>query len=611
MSVVRPSSASPASLAADEALDHSTNPSALAEDQAFAGPAPDEALLDEASDATGDAPLAPSLGALRQNAAAVAAAGAKASLLRFITCGSVDDGKSTLIGRLLFDTNSVFDDQMEALQRDSKKFGTTGSDLDFALLVDGLSAEREQGITIDVAYRYFNTKNRAFIIADTPGHEQYTRNMATGASQAELAIILVDARKGILPQTRRHSFITSMVGIKSVIVAVNKMDLVEFDQSVFDEIVKGYEALRPQLGFTEVRYIPLSAKNGDNLAERSSHTPWYKGPTLLETLEVVEPTTFAAGSSHFRLPVQWVNRPNLDFRGFCGTVAGGRIAKGDAVLSLPSRQRSTVKAVYGPNGETHSAEDGEAITLTLADEIDASRGDVLVKVGDPIAAHRILHAEILWMVDRPLIAGGRFVAKLSTAQTPVNVRSLDEAVDIHSYQPRAANALLMNEIGRVTLQFDKPPVATLYSESRELGAFILIDPLTNETVALGIVTALPREGEAPAATATTASRPGLTPGAAPSAAAAPRTRFEAIRAEWLGPALAASPERARGVTIFRAMAAVLVALLALILGLALWKAIILGALDFALRPLLRRLMVPAETEVPVVDPSTVRDGEGI
>ncbi|WP_062236262.1 sulfate adenylyltransferase subunit CysN [Aureimonas sp. N4] len=596
MSIARPSSAE-----ADAALDSATNGAARTEDQTFAGPAPDEAPLD------------PTLGAVKQadlraQAAAVAAAGAKASLLRFITCGSVDDGKSTLIGRLLFDTNSVFDDQMEALQRDSKKFGTTGSDLDFALLVDGLSAEREQGITIDVAYRYFNTKNRAFIIADTPGHEQYTRNMATGASQAELAIILVDARKGILPQTRRHSFITSMVGIKSVIVAVNKMDLVEFDESVFNEIVKGYQALLPHLGFTDVRYIPLSAKNGDNLAERSAHTPWYKGPTLLETLEVVEPQTFAAGSPHFRLPVQWVNRPNLDFRGFCGTVAGGRISQGDAVLSLPSRKRSTVKAVYGPNGQVESAEDGEAITLTLADEIDASRGDVLVKVGDPIAAHRILHAEILWMVDRPLIAGGRFVAKLSTAQTPVNVSSLDEAVDIHSYQPRHANALLMNEIGRVTLQFDKPPVATLYSESRELGAFILIDPLTNETVALGIVTGLPREGEAPAASA---SRPGAASAPAAAAPAAPRTRFEQVKAEWLGPALSADLERARGVTIFRAMAAILIGLIALLLGLALWKAIILGALDFALRPLLRRLMVPAETEVVVVDPSTVRDGEGI
>ncbi|WP_427024827.1 sulfate adenylyltransferase subunit CysN [Aureimonas ureilytica] len=590
MSAARPSSAE-----ADAALDSATNRAALAEDQTFAGPAPDDVPLDTS--------LAPATtDDLRAQAVAVAAAGAKASLLRFITCGSVDDGKSTLIGRLLFDTNSVFDDQMEALQRDSKKFGTTGSDLDFALLVDGLSAEREQGITIDVAYRYFNTKKRAFIIADTPGHEQYTRNMATGASQAELAIILVDARKGILPQTRRHSFITSMVGIKSVIVAVNKMDLVEFSESVFNEIVAGYKALLPHLGFTDIRYIPLSAKNGDNLAERSAHTPWYKGPTLLETLEEVEPQTFAAGSPHFRLPVQWVNRPNLDFRGFCGTAAGGRISQGDAVLSLPSRQRSTVKAVYGPNGQVESAEDGEAITLTLNDEIDASRGDVLVKVGDPIAAHRTLQAEILWMVDRPLIAGGRFVAKLSSAQTPVNVRSLDEAVDIHSYQPRSANALLMNEIGRVTLQFDKPPVATLYSESRELGAFILIDPLTNETVALGIVTGLPRVEDAPGAAARSAQA---------ASPAAPRSQFERVRAEWLGPALAADPARARGVTIFRAAAAVAIGLFALILGLALWKAVLLGALDFALRPLLRRLMVPAETEAAPADPTTVRDGEGI
>ncbi|WP_294645320.1 sulfate adenylyltransferase subunit CysN [uncultured Aureimonas sp.] len=579
--------------AGDEILAASANGRVLAEDETFAGPAPDGAVADAAAgeivDPQADMPLL---------------ASPAESLLRFITCGSVDDGKSTLIGRLLYDTNSVFDDQLDTLKRDSKKFGTTGEDLDFALLVDGLSAEREQGITIDVAYRYFSTGKRAFIIADTPGHEQYTRNMATGASQAELAVILVDARKGILPQTRRHSFITSMVGIKSVIVAINKMDLVDFDEATFRDIVKGYEAIRPSLGFTSVTYIPLSAKNGDNLASRSPAAPWYDGPTLLEALERAEPETLAAGSPLFRLPVQWVNRPNLDFRGFCGTVAGGRVRKGDAVLSLPSRQRSHVKGIFGPNGEVEEAEDGEAITLTLADEIDASRGDVIVRDGDPIAPQTRLEAEILWMVDRPLIAGARVIAKLASAQTPATVRALREAVDIHSYQPRAANALLMNEIGRITLAFDKPLVATTYAESRELGAFILIDQLTNETVALGIVTALPE------AQTTLLGMP------APAAAAkgqpaAPRSAFDRAKAEWLGPSLASDARRARGVTLFRGAAAVMMAVIAVLLGLAVWQALILGVLDFVLRPYLRRLMVPAETEALPVDPTDVRDGAGI
>ncbi|RYE75449.1 MAG: sulfate adenylyltransferase, partial [Hyphomicrobiales bacterium] len=292
------------------------------------------------------------------------------SLLRFITCGSVDDGKSTLIGRLLYDSKAVFDDQLEALKRDSKKFGTTGDDLDFALLVDGLSAEREQGITIDVAYRYFSTSKRAFIIADTPGHEQYTRNMATGASSAELAVILVDARKGILPQTRRHSFITSMLGVKSVIIAVNKMDLVGYDQGVFDAIVAGYKEILPSLGFTDIAYIPLSAKNGDNITARSPNLPWYTGETLLERLETAAPETFEEEGAPFRMPVQWVNRPNLDFRGYCGTIAGGRVSRGDEVVALPNNGTTRIKAIYGPSGEVASAGAGEAVTLTLADEVD-------------------------------------------------------------------------------------------------------------------------------------------------------------------------------------------------------------------------------------------------
>ncbi|WP_062018117.1 sulfate adenylyltransferase subunit CysN [Aureimonas sp. AU4] len=571
----------------DAVLEAASNPVSVAEMDTFAGPAPD-ALADPEG-----------------RAAALARAGAKGSLLRFITCGSVDDGKSTLIGRLLFDTDSVFDDQMDALKRDSKKFGTTGEDLDFALLVDGLSAEREQGITIDVAYRYFSTANRAFIIADTPGHEQYTRNMATGASQAELAVILVDARKGILPQTRRHSFITSMVGIKSVIVAVNKMDLVGFDQTVFDEIVAAYEAIRLELGFTQVTYVPLSAKNGDNLASRSPASPWYQGPTLLEALERAQPEGTGGTSRRFRLPVQWVNRPNLDFRGFCGQIAGGTVKPGDAVLSLPSRRRSTVREVLGPDGAVPEAHVGEAVTLTLNDEIDASRGDVLVHADDPVRAHRLLKAEMLWMVDRPLVSGGRFILRLGSAQTPANVRSLDEAVDIHSYEPRRANALLMNEIGRVTIALDRPVVATPYDESRALGAFILVDQLTNETVALGVVRETPDSGEEASAAPRIAPPPHVED-TLPAA-----TRLETFRRLWLGSALAADPSRARGVTLFRAASAILVGLLVLVMGLHLWQAILVGVLDFALRPLLRRLMVPRETEVPRPDPSDVRDGAGI
>ncbi|KQT65901.1 MULTISPECIES: sulfate adenylyltransferase subunit CysN [unclassified Aureimonas] len=541
--------------------------------------------------------------ALESDAPAVAAAAplavpaAATSLLRFITCGSVDDGKSTLIGRLLYDANAVFDDQLEALKRDSKKFGTTGEDLDFALLVDGLSAEREQGITIDVAYRYFSTPKRAFIIADTPGHEQYTRNMATGASQAELAVILVDARKGILQQTRRHSFITSMVGIKSVIVAINKMDLVDFDQAVFDGIVAGYKEILPQLAFTDVSYIPLSAKNGDNITTRSPHTPWYKGETLLERLETATPSTLLEGDQPFRLPVQWVNRPNLDFRGYCGEIAGGSVRRGDSVTVLPAGRQTRVKAVYGPSGEVESAGAGEAVTLTLTDEVDVSRGDVIVKPGDSVAAEKTVKAEILWMVDRPLIPGARLIAKLGSAQTPASVRTLDHAIDIHTYQPRPADALLMNEIGRVTVAFDRPPVALPYTQNRELGAFILIDQLSNETVALGLV----REttGVVPA------------PGAAGQPASS-ATGLDRARALWFGADTMRRPERKSGVLRFRALASVLTALIAFLLGLGVFAALLLGVVDFLFRPFLRQTVDRTERypDEPA-DPTVVGDGSGI
>ncbi|HEY9056372.1 MAG TPA: sulfate adenylyltransferase subunit CysN, partial [Aurantimonas sp.] len=470
-----------------------------------------------------------------------------ASLLRFITCGSVDDGKSTLIGRLLYETNAVFDDQLEALQRDSKKFGTTGEDLDFALLVDGLSAEREQGITIDVAYRYFSTGHRAFIIADTPGHEQYTRNMATGASQAELAVILVDARKGILPQTRRHSFITSLIGIKSVVIAINKMDLVDFAEDRYEGIKRDYEAILPALGFTDVSFVPVSAKNGDNIAARSRNMPWYRGETLLERLESVTPETFGAGSAPFRMPVQWVNRPDLDFRGFAGAIASGSVAAGDPVVVLPGRRQTRVKAVWDPDGEVLSASAGEAVTLTLTDEVDVSRGDVLARPDDMLAAVKSVTAEILWMVDRPLVPGGRLVAKLGTASTPASVRGLDAAVDIHSFAPKPANVLLMNEIGRVTLAFDRPIVAASYEESREFGAFILIDPLTNETMALGVVRTV-KDDKQPS-----------------QSSAKPGSTLNELKALWLGEA--ADPDRRASILRYRMAAAVLFGFVGFLFGL--------------------------------------------
>ncbi|NDV87420.1 sulfate adenylyltransferase subunit CysN [Aurantimonas aggregata] len=558
----------------DASLAPVANPAIIAEDERFAGPAPDEDLSDDPL----AGPLAPA-----------------ASLLRFITCGSVDDGKSTLIGRLLYETNAVFDDQLETLKRDSKKFGTTGTDLDFALLVDGLSAEREQGITIDVAYRYFSTGNRAFIIADTPGHEQYTRNMATGASQAELAVILVDARKGILPQTRRHSFITSLVGIKSVVVAINKMDLVDFSEDRFEAIKRDYEEILPSFGFTDIAFIPVSAKNGDNIAVPSPNMTWYRGRTLLAHLETVEPPTFAPSDAAFRLPVQWVNRPHLDFRGFAGTIVGGEVKPGDAVMVMPGGRESRVKEIHGPDGVVETAGTGEAVTLTLADEVDVSRGDVIVSAADTVAVAQKLQAEILWMAERPLIAGGRFVARLGAATTPAIVRGLDAAIDIHSFEARPASALIMNEIGRVTIAFDRPPVATTYEANRELGSFILIDQLTNETVALGVVTAIETSETRPAATA------------------APQGALARLQALWLGQAATAGPAHRRRVLRYRVAASLLVGFLAFLFGIGLLPAIGLAALDLALRPFVAAAFgadrIPAEGAR--ADPSTVGDGAGI
>lgn len=411
------------------------------------------------------------------------------SLLRFITCGSVDDGKSTLIGRVLFEAGAVFDDQLTALDSDSRKFGTQGAQPDFALLVDGLSAEREQGITIDVAYRYFATEKRSFIVADTPGHEQYTRNMATGASTADLAIILIDARKGLLPQTRRHSFIVSLVGVRHVVVAVNKMDLVGYDEEVFERIAADYREAVRSLGFASVQFIPVSARDGENVMRPSRAMPWYDGPALLPFLETAAVAQEPRGEDGFALPVQWVNRPDLDFRGYAGTPVRGRIRVGEAVTILPSGRMSSVARVIGAGGDTSNATAGQAVTLTLADEIDISRGDLIVATETPLPVRRELKARLLWTGERAMLEGGQFALKLGTQAVNATVETLHHSIDIEGFRPVPAQSLRMNGIGLATLRFDRPLVALPYDDSRELGGFILVDRISNETVAFGFVAA--------------------------------------------------------------------------------------------------------------------------
>jgi bifunctional enzyme CysN/CysC len=405
-------------------------------------------------------------------------------LLRFITCGSVDDGKSTLIGRLLYDSKRLFDDQLAALASDSKRHGTRGGEIDYALLLDGLAAEREQGITIDVAYRYFDTEKRKFIVADCPGHEQYTRNMATGASTADLAVVLVDARKGLLPQTRRHSYIVSLLGIRQVVLAVNKMDLVGFDQTVFDDIVQGYRALAAQLGIANMQCIPLSALEGDNLSQRSSRMPWYDGPALLEHLETVTIDVPETGSG-LRLPVQWVNRPNQNFRGFVGTLAAGRVKAGDEVVVLPSARRSRVTQVLGPSGEVAAAGVGEAVTLTLADEIDISRGDVIAAADDPPEVADQFAAHLLWMDDAALLPGRPYWLKIGTRTVSASVSEIKHRIDVNTQEHLAAKRLELNEVGYCNLSLDEPVVFAPYAQNRTLGGFILIDRQSNATVAAG------------------------------------------------------------------------------------------------------------------------------
>ena len=413
-------------------------------------------------------------------------------LLRFLTCGNVDDGKSTLIGRLLHDSKMIYEDHLEAITRDSKKSGTTGDDVDLALLVDGLQAEREQGITIDVAYRYFSTAKRKFIIADTPGHEQYTRNMATGASTCDLAIILVDARYGVQTQTKRHSFITSLLGIKHIVVAINKMDLMNFDQSVFERIKADYLAFaeRIELKPSSLHFVPMSALKGDNVVNRSERAPWYEGQSLMEILESVE----IAGDRNFedlRFPVQYVNRPNLNFRGFAGTLASGIVRKGDEVVVLPSGKRSTVKSIVTFDGELEQATPGEAITLTLEDEIDVSRGDMLVHADNQPRITDSFDAMLVWMAEEPMLPGKKYDIKRATSYVPGSIASITHRVDVNTLEHGPASSLQLNEIGRVKVSLDAAIALDGYANNPTTGSFIIIDRLTNGTVGAGMIIAEP------------------------------------------------------------------------------------------------------------------------
>jgi bifunctional enzyme CysN/CysC len=409
------------------------------------------------------------------------------SLLRFITCGSVDDGKSTLIGRLLYESKMLFDDQLAALEADSRKFGTQGEQLDFALLVDGLAAEREQGITIDVAYRFFSTDRRKFIVADTPGHEQYTRNMVTGASTADVAVILVDARKGVLTQTRRHSYLASLMGIRQVVVAINKMDLVGYSQQVFDKIVAEYRAFAKQVGLDQVTVIPVSAFKGDNIVEPSEQMPWFHGTTLMGYLETVEIDELRMQKTPMRLPVQWVNRPNLDFRGFAGTLASGKVELGERIRVLPSGKESTVTRIVTFDGDLRQAVAGQAVTLTLADEIDISRGNVICTTLAPAEVADQFEATVIWMHDEPLLAGRPYLVKIGTQTVTGSITDIKYQVNVNTLEHVAAKTLELNAIGVCNLSMDRPVAFDPYAENRETGGFIVIDRLTNNTVGAGLL----------------------------------------------------------------------------------------------------------------------------
>ena len=410
----------------------------------------------------------------------------KKSLLRFITCGSVDDGKSTLIGRLLYESKMIFDDQLASLKNESKKFGTQGEEIDFALLVDGLAAEREQGITIDVAYRFFSTDRRKFIVADTPGHEQYTRNMATGASTADLAIVMIDARKGVLTQTRRHSFIVSLLGIRHVVLCINKMDLVDYDPSVYETILKEYREFAADFGFESIQAIPVSALAGDNVVTNSERTAWYDGPPLMEYLDTVEIRSDVA-EKPFRMPVQWVNRPNLDFRGFAGQVISGTIKPGEQVRALPSGKSSAVARIVTMGGDLDEAVEGQSVTLTLEDEIDISRGDVLCADQSPAEVSDQFQATMLWMSDSAMLPGRSYIMKMGARECQMQVTEERYRIDVNTRTHEAGKTLKLNEIGVVNIALDREVAFDAYKDNRRMGGFIVIDRMTNETVGLGLI----------------------------------------------------------------------------------------------------------------------------
>jgi bifunctional enzyme CysN/CysC len=409
------------------------------------------------------------------------------SLLRFITCGSVDDGKSTLIGRLLYDSKMIFEDQLSALEADSKTVGTQGGNIDFALLVDGLAAEREQGITIDVAYRFFTTDKRKFIVADTPGHEHYTRNMVTGASTADLAVILIDARKGVLTQTRRHSYLVSLMGIRHVVLAINKMDLVGWSQEAFDTIESEYADFAAQIGLEDFHAIPVSALTGDNIAARSNAAPWYKGPSLLDVLEYVEIDEERRANGPFRMPVQWVNRPNQDFRGFSGLIAGGRVKPGDRIRVTPSGRMSTVARIVTKDGDLSEAIAGQAVTLTLAEEIDCSRGDVISGADAPAESADQFEATIIWMADERLLPGRSYLFKLAAKTVTAQITDIKYKINVNTLERLASKVLDLNEIAVCNVSLDQPVAFDPFALNQDTGGFILIDRMTNATVGAGLI----------------------------------------------------------------------------------------------------------------------------
>ena len=408
------------------------------------------------------------------------------SLLRFITCGSVDDGKSTLIGRLLYESKMIFEDQLTALEQDSKKVGTQGENIDFALLVDGLAAEREQGITIDVAYRFFATEHRKFIVADTPGHEQYTRNMATGASTADLAVLLIDARQGVLTQTKRHAFIASQLGVRHIVLAVNKMDLVDYSEKVFNEIVDDFKTFADQLDIPNLHAIPVSALAGDNVVDGSRYMPWYEGPSLLGYLEGVD-VEAEETSLPFRMPVQWVNRPDLDFRGYAGRIAGGIVRPGDDVRVLPSGKQSKIARIVTMDSDLDEGVSGQSVTLTLTDEIDISRGDMIATSETPPEISDQFDTTIIWLSEEPMLPGRSYRMKTSSRLVSATVNAPKHKIDVNTLQKLPAKTLQLNEIGNCTLAVDRPIAFDSYNENRQTGSFILIDRMTNNTVGMGMI----------------------------------------------------------------------------------------------------------------------------